>query len=326
MFVLVVLLVTGSTGAAQRVRYPPATCAVRGSTVTLLCSFTPTEAVVRTVWCVNHLICQGSTPSVYDSAALRQGNWRYLYLGDLKRNCTLQIHDVQERDNTTFRFRMEAQNDAGHFTGIAGVKVTVIDGEPMNVSSSAPGRVSEGDTVTLSCVSRCSFGGLAVRWHRDGHALPESGPALRLGPLGAGASANYTCVLVTNPRTMSPPFRLNVGQPHSDLAVTLGVSFGVLAALILVGGMVLLAVKRKRRPASLRDVKDVQNDRERGSVYDNTTTTPERGGPDGQEVDQTVQEVSYAAVQFKPKAVSRSAVAKEEEEEVVYSSVTRSTT
>ncbi|XP_061531349.1 carcinoembryonic antigen-related cell adhesion molecule 1-like [Phycodurus eques] len=329
--VLVLLLVTGSTGAAERVRYPPATCAVRGSTVMLLCSFTPTHAVVRAVWCVNHLICHGTTPSVYDSAAPQRNNWRYFYLGDLQGNCTLQIHNVQEADNTTFRFRMEGQNAAGHFTGTTGVQVTVIDPERMKVTSSAPGPVSDGAAVTLSCASTCSFHGLAVRWHRDGRALPESGPALRLGPLAAGTSANYTCALAAAAaRTMSPPFRLDVEQRRSepedaDVAVTLGLAFGLAAALILVVGIVLFVVKRKRRPASRHDVKRAQSEHEQCEhAYNNTPPSPERGGADGPEVAQSAQEVSYAAVQFKPKAVSRSALAKEEED-VVYSSVTRST-
>ncbi|XP_061633324.1 uncharacterized protein LOC133479850 isoform X2 [Phyllopteryx taeniolatus] len=322
--VLVLLLVTGSMGAVEKVRYTPATCAVRGSTVMLLCSFTPSQAVVRAVWCINHLICQGTTPSVYDSAAPRCNNCRYLYLGDLKGNCTLQIHNVQEADNTTFRFRMEGQNTAGHFTGTTGVQVTVIDGERMKVSSSAPGRVSDGATVTLSCASTCSFHGLQVRWHRDGRALPESGPALRLGPLAAGTSANYTCVLAVDARTMSPPFRLDVEQRRSESEdATVAVILGLAAALVLVVGIVLFIVKRRRRPESRHDVKRAQNEHECEHVYNNTPPTPERGGPDGQEVGQSAQEVSYAAVQFKPKAVSRSAAAKEED--VVYSSVTRST-
>lgn len=121
--------------AAAAVDYPAAICAVRGSTVTLLCSFTPLTYVeeggqqfpieiVRVRWCQNHLICQGSTPSVYDSQA-NNNNPRYKYLGDKKSNCTLQITDIDPRDEATFRFRMEANHIKGHFTDQLGVNISV---------------------------------------------------------------------------------------------------------------------------------------------------------------------------------------------------------
>uniref|UniRef100_A0A3P9CKR7 Immunoglobulin V-set domain-containing protein n=1 Tax=Maylandia zebra TaxID=106582 RepID=A0A3P9CKR7_9CICH len=99
------------TGAvAQTVVYPfTSTCAVRGSTVTLPCTFTPRKSfsdgqrevplkIVRVRWCKNHVLCLGSTPSVYDSNPANIDP-RYQYLGDKKTNCTLQIRDVQQGDN-----------------------------------------------------------------------------------------------------------------------------------------------------------------------------------------------------------------------------------
>lgn len=128
------VFVSGS--AAVAVDYPAAVCAVRGSTVTLLCSFSPLPFVqesgqqvaieiVRVRWCQNHLICQGNTPSVYDSQANNNNDPRYKYLGDKKSNCTLQITDVQPRDEATLRFRMEANDAQGHFTGQLGVSISV---------------------------------------------------------------------------------------------------------------------------------------------------------------------------------------------------------
>lgn len=80
--------------------------------------------IVRVRWCQNHLICQGDTPSVYDSRA-NNNDPRYKYLGDKKSNCTLQITDVQPRDEATLRFRMEANHVHGHFTGQSGVNISV---------------------------------------------------------------------------------------------------------------------------------------------------------------------------------------------------------
>ena len=125
-----------STGVAGvRVKYPHPVCAVKGSTVTLPCTFTPRKSfiqngkevplrIVRVRWCVNHEICHGTAPSVYDSNSTMPDS-RYQYLGDMKGNCTLQIRDIQMKDDETFRFRMETDNPAGHFTGRSGVRVRV---------------------------------------------------------------------------------------------------------------------------------------------------------------------------------------------------------
>lgn len=119
----------------QRVNYPPPVCAVKGSTVTLPCTFTPIQSVdvdgrkvpieiVSVRWCQKHEICQGSFPTVYDSDSTTNDP-RYKYLGDKKGNCTLQITDIREEDEETFRFRMEANNSGGHWTGTSGVRVSV---------------------------------------------------------------------------------------------------------------------------------------------------------------------------------------------------------
>ncbi|XP_056235825.1 cell adhesion molecule 4-like [Seriola aureovittata] len=204
------LLLAGAVG--QRVKYPPPVCAVKGSTVTLPCTFTPTMKIIRVVWCQNHLICYGVTPSVYDSDSKTNNpsDTRYKYLGDKTGNCTLQISNLQKRDEATFRFRMEADDSAGHWTGQSGVNVTVVDGSPMKITSSSEREVREGQSVTLLCTSTCTFQQLQVTWFRGDHPLPESGPALMLSPLTAEDSGNYTCGLKANQRTRSVAYVLQV--------------------------------------------------------------------------------------------------------------------
>ena len=111
-------------------------CAVRGSTLTLPCTFTPAKSVIRkrkvipvkiirVGWCQNHPICQNFFPSVYDSDS-EHNDPRYQYLGDKKGNCTLQVTDLQLEDDATFRFRMQANDPLAHYTKRTGVKVTVV--------------------------------------------------------------------------------------------------------------------------------------------------------------------------------------------------------
>ncbi|XP_042280573.1 uncharacterized protein LOC121906000 [Thunnus maccoyii] len=209
--------------AGVDVNYPPPVCAVEGSTVTLPCTFTPRTSfiqngkevplrIVRVLWCVDHEICQGPTPSVYDSSSTMP-NPRYQYLGDMKGNCTLQIRDIQMKDDETFRFRMETDNPAGRFTGRSGVRVTVTEPLRMRINSSSDaGELCQNQTVTLSCTTTCTFHQLEVTWFKDGSALPQSGPALQLGPLTAKDSGNYTCGLKINNKTISPPYAVCVKE------------------------------------------------------------------------------------------------------------------
>ncbi|XP_063344642.1 sialic acid-binding Ig-like lectin 10 [Pelmatolapia mariae] len=219
-------LLAGAVG--QTVIYPfTSTCAVRGSTVTLPCTFTPLKSfkvnqtevplkIVRVLWCQNHRYCYTNTPSVYDSNSANI-NPRYQYLGDMKTNCTLQIRDVQQGDNATFRFRMEADHREGHFTNKTGVTVRVDDGSKMRIiSSSDDETLSRGETVTLLCASGCTFHQLEVTWFKDNHALSDTGPSLHLSPLTAEDSGSYTCALKANMETVSEPYSLQVEAGNLD--------------------------------------------------------------------------------------------------------------
>ncbi|XP_057690917.1 uncharacterized protein LOC130915138 [Corythoichthys intestinalis] len=324
---LLFLLLTGSASQLQLVNYPEPTCAARGSTVTLPCFFKPQALVLRTLWCIKHEICQGTKPSqsvthvVYDSN-ITKINSRYDYLGDLKGNCTLRIRDIQQGDNEIFRFRMETIGKP--FTQRSGVKVTVVEGEPMRVLSVDPGWAREGEAVTLNCTSRCSFLGLDVMWRRNGGELPETGPALRLSNLTAGETGGYTCALRRDPKTRSPPFNLTVEPRLNDSSALSGISVSLWAALVAVFVIaaaivvILFLVKRRRRQRTLHAGKEGSGHE---NVYDEPPPHASRSGPYGQEVGQAAEEVNYAAVQFQSKPTSRPAA--ETDEDVVYSAVTK---
>ncbi|KAF1388563.1 hypothetical protein PFLUV_G00091590 [Perca fluviatilis] len=209
--------VIGALG--RNVNYPDPFCGVKGSTITLPCSFTPLKSVdddpgvlievVRVAWCTDDF-CQLTAKSVYDSKS-QNNDPRYRYLGDKKGDCTLQISDLQDEDDTTFRFRVETNDPRATFTGQPGVRVTVAD--QMKIRSSRDdGEFKRGEAITLSCsAATCTIHQLEVTWFRDGHALSESGPALHLSYLTAKDSGNYTCGLKTNNRTLSVPYSLHVG-------------------------------------------------------------------------------------------------------------------
>ncbi|XP_039670904.1 uncharacterized protein LOC120567896 [Perca fluviatilis] len=209
--------VIGALG--QSVNYPDPVCGVIGSTVTLPCSFTPVVddagapliKGVRVVWCQNEEFCLLTATSVYDSES-NNNNPRYRYLGDKKGSCTLQISDLQEKDDATFRFRVQTNDRKKTFTGQPGVRVTVEDGAQMKIRSSRDDRVfKKGETVTLNCsAASCTIHQLDVTWFKDGFTLCESGPNLTLGYLTAKDSGNYTCGLKRNNHNLSAPYSLHV--------------------------------------------------------------------------------------------------------------------
>ncbi|CAL8299605.1 unnamed protein product [Gadus morhua 'NCC'] len=216
----VLLLLAGPLGADPdwHVEYPDSFCVVEGSTATIPCSFThPTvhkrtgavvERVERVVWCPDHPICHGTTPNVYNSSSVRADS-RFLYLGDLVRNCTLKIIKTEKQDAATYRFRFET--NGGGFAGKKGVRVNVTNGEDVKVRSSVTDNVvKEGGQVTLTCTSACSFHQLDVHWCRNGHALSETGPALHFSNLTNNNTGNYTCSLDSCGLKTSAPWRLVV--------------------------------------------------------------------------------------------------------------------
>ncbi|KAE8289366.1 hypothetical protein D5F01_LYC13255 [Larimichthys crocea] len=258
----VLLMLAGAVGL--HVKYPPPVCAVKGSTVTLPCTFEPYESyeldgkevstkIVRVRWCQNHLICHVSTPSVYDSDSTNNDP-RYKYLGDMTGSCTLQITDIQMEDSTTFRFRMEAEHKKGHFTERSGVEVTVTDDVQVNVTSSTAD-FRAGEAVTLSCTARCTFHQLEVTWMKDGHALSETGPALRLSSLTAKDSGNYTCSVKMGADRRSQPYRLHVepedrGQSVDTMLLIRVILFSLHTVLIVVMAAVTIKTGLCRRTAA----------------------------------------------------------------------------
>ncbi|XP_035862248.1 sialoadhesin-like [Sander lucioperca] len=303
----VMLVLTGALG--QRVNYPDPVCGVKGSTVLLPCSFNTLKSIngtevlieiIRVVWCQNHEICQGTTPSVYNSSS-NFNNSRYRYLGDNKGDCTLQISDLQKEDNATFRFRMEANDGRATFTERSGVRVTVVDGDQMKINSSRDdGEFKRGEAVTLNCSAAiCTIHQLEVTWFRDGHALSETGPALHLSYLTAKDSGNYTCGLKKNNRTLSIPYRLHV--EGGGLPLIVGLVVGVL--LVLFAIILVFCIMKRKRAAGL-DQTAVGRDGEQehsDNIYSNDfLQLAEQQGPSS-----AVEEVSYASVQFTHKKQAR---------------------
>uniref|UniRef100_A0A3P9CP15 Ig-like domain-containing protein n=1 Tax=Maylandia zebra TaxID=106582 RepID=A0A3P9CP15_9CICH len=200
------LCVCSSLGAVgQTVIYPlRSTCAVRGSTATLRCTFTPLKTfkvnqtevppkIVRVLWCQNHRYCYTNTPSVCDSDSANIDP--HQRCSDGKKNILVLTQILIFNINDCLLKLMNT---------------LILDSSKMRIiSSSDDKKLSRGETVTLLCASVCTFHQLEVTWFKDGHALSDTGPSLLL-ILTAEDSGSYTCALKTNMETVSEPHSLQV--------------------------------------------------------------------------------------------------------------------
>ncbi|CAL8354495.1 unnamed protein product [Arctogadus glacialis] len=273
----VLLLLAGPLGADPdwHVEYPESFCVVEGSTATIPCSFAHPAGlrVNRVVWCHNHEFCQRHVYFGYDSSNVRADS-RFLYLGDLVRNCTLNITKTVKEDAARYRLRLKT--NAEGYAGPKGVIVNVTNGEDVKVRRSVTDNaVKEGGQVTLTCTSACSF---------------------HLSNLTNDDTGNYTGSLDSSRKNTSAPWCLLVlvdEEEKSGWLLSVSVVSVLLAVfLLLLAGLVFA----KRRQAQKKESEVIQKqevDREQEAVG-------------------ASEEVSYATVHFKLNS-SRSAPGPEHE-------------
>ncbi|XP_041853486.1 B-cell receptor CD22-like [Melanotaenia boesemani] len=191
-------------------------CAVKGSSVVMLCSFTyPDINTVQSVKWGRGNSAVYSGPFIYDSES-NYTSLRYQYIGDKKRNCSFKILQVEPNDAGKFTFRFITNKNK--WTGRHGPKLRVVD---LNISSNGAESVKEGDAVSLTCTNSCNDDQFssALTWFRNGHFLKE-GPELYLGSLSTTDSGKYTCSLKVHPGTTSKVMQIDVEYSPKNTSVS----------------------------------------------------------------------------------------------------------
>ncbi|KAG9283828.1 carcinoembryonic antigen-related cell adhesion molecule 2-like [Astyanax mexicanus] len=194
------------------VNYTGPICAVRGSNVRILCSYSyPSLHEVETVrWCSmnsNEGVCF-DPPYVYDSSS-NSTSEGFQYVGNKQSNCTLLISNVQFSHSAEYRFRFITNEKVGRWTGDPGVTLRVgvkalkLTGLPESET------LKEGDSVNLTCAVNCSLSSPQFVWFKDNQRLPSSDPVLHLPALTVEDSGNYSCALKTNESVRSEIVRIH---------------------------------------------------------------------------------------------------------------------
>ncbi|XP_066534325.1 carcinoembryonic antigen-related cell adhesion molecule 2-like [Hoplias malabaricus] len=225
-------------GGEWGVNYSEPICAVRGSSVSISCTYSypgSVREVQRVLWCSNKNTESHCTvpPYVYDSnSSTASGGFQFV--GDKTSNCTLLIRNVQFSHSGGYRFRFITNVTNGKYTGLPGATLDVTALELWMSSSSGDRTLKEGDSVNLTCAVNCTLSSPQFVWFKNEERLPESGSILHLLTLTVGDSGNYSCVLKTDESVRSEPVQLNIGGSSSLLMFTALVIVGLVVSLTLI--------------------------------------------------------------------------------------------
>ncbi|XP_067233711.1 B-cell receptor CD22-like [Chanodichthys erythropterus] len=213
---LVFLLMICGVCSQWDVSYSPShICALKDSSVIMSCTYTyPTGyQIMKVFW--TKIIEKKETEEFPDLSEDPEYSQRLQYLGDKRQNCTMRLSHVTLKDSHEYYFRFITNKDK--WTGKSGVTLSVTD---LQVES--PERVTEGNSVSLTCKSSCTLTDRATFiWYRNSEPLTERrdrNNELLLQSVRAEDAGRYSCA-VHGHSHVSPAVYLNVIYPPKSVSV-----------------------------------------------------------------------------------------------------------
>ncbi|XP_050976463.1 B-cell receptor CD22-like isoform X2 [Labeo rohita] len=142
-------------------------CALKNSSVIMSCTYTyPTGHQIKKMFWTKNTVKGAEPPDLSEDPKYSQ---RLQYLGDKQQNCTIRLNHVTQKDSHMYCFRFTTNVTAERCLGKSGVSLTVTD---LQVES--PKRVTEGDSVRLTCKSSCTLTDRSTFiWYRNSQPLTE---------------------------------------------------------------------------------------------------------------------------------------------------------
>uniref|UniRef100_A0A672L0H6 B-cell receptor CD22 n=1 Tax=Sinocyclocheilus grahami TaxID=75366 RepID=A0A672L0H6_SINGR len=190
----------------------PHICALKDSSVIMSCTYTyPTGLQIKKVF--------WTKTNVKNDPEYSQ---RLQYLGDKQQSCTIRLSHVTQKDEHMYYFRFITDKDNVKWIGHPGVTLTVTD-----LQVEAPERVTEGDSVRLTCKSSCSLTDRATFiWYRNSQPLTERrdrNNQLLLQSVRREDAGRYSCALHGH-SYISPAVHLSVMYPPKNISVSISPS------------------------------------------------------------------------------------------------------
>ncbi|XP_047659020.1 B-cell receptor CD22-like [Tachysurus fulvidraco] len=211
---------------------PSSICALKGSTVNMGCTSTyPTDYTVQRTFWSRQLVTDKEPPDLSLDPKYRN---RVHYLGNNLNDCRPRLSDVTEQDQGKYYFRF-LTNKGQKYQGKDGVDLSVTDLWVEVI----PGRVVEGDEVTLTCKTSCSLTETPIlTWYKDGSYFSSS-KQLHLPSVSQQDGGSYRCSVqgqsfvglfpyVIDPATLMMSLRLTPPLPLLLLLMVSGVVSQVL--------------------------------------------------------------------------------------------------
>ncbi|XP_029594753.1 uncharacterized protein LOC115177898 [Salmo trutta] len=166
-------------------------CALKGSTVKLSCSFRYPRGhkVTSTFWFTKM--------ETEDIGLDPEYAGHVEYRGDKKKDCTLRITDLRERDSATYRFRLLTDQEGGTYTGKLGVTLSVT-GLQVKVTGGHQDKI-------LTCITTCTLtGNPTYIWYKNGQHLDESTSPQYKDPVSSNYEDSYSCAVKGHEDLHSP--------------------------------------------------------------------------------------------------------------------------
>ncbi|XP_067260300.1 B-cell receptor CD22-like [Chanodichthys erythropterus] len=215
------LMIHGVSSADWGVSYSPShICALKNSSVTMNCTYTyPTGYQIENVYWAKLLIHGLEPPDLSEDPEYSQ---RLQYLGDKQQNCSMRLSHVTLKDADMYYFRFTTNVTGGKWLGKPGVTLNVTD---LQVES--PERVTEGDSVRLTCKSSCTLTDRATFiWYRNSQPLTERrdrNNELLLQSVRREDAGRYSCA-VHGHNHISPAVQISVTHPPKSVSVSISPS------------------------------------------------------------------------------------------------------
>ncbi|XP_033501537.1 B-cell receptor CD22-like [Epinephelus lanceolatus] len=222
MWTLMPLFLAGALCSQWKVVYQQQhICAVRGSSVVILCSFYYADELrgKRFMWgIVKSNLLSGRFIS---GRNLGKFSSRFQYIGDKRHNCSLKIHQVEHNDAGKYAFTFITNSKEGKWPGPSGSTLKVVDLNILVTKPDGNRRTKEGDSVNLTCINSCDGGNLssAFTWFKNGELINE-GPVLYLSNMSTATSGSYTCSLEAHTGTASGVVNIDVEYGPKNTSVS----------------------------------------------------------------------------------------------------------
>ncbi|XP_056311206.1 B-cell receptor CD22 [Danio aesculapii] len=181
-------------------------CALMDSTVTMSCTYRypSLSSVITAFWTKTRV--KEENEEFPDLTVDPEYHQRLQYLGDKQRNCNLRLSHVTKKDEREYYCRFTTEIAANKWIGIPGVNLSVTD-----LQLESPERVTEGDSVHLTCKSSCKLTDTPTFiWYRNSKPVIMSIlNILFFGSISRDHAGNYRCGVQGN-NYISPAVYLNV--------------------------------------------------------------------------------------------------------------------